>query len=619
MVRLAWAPPRAAALLFTAAALLWLAPSAGAAPLQLLDGRGWEMVSPVEKNGGEVQGVGGNFGGDVMQAAADGESITYSSASSFGQEAQGAPIASQYVSRRTVGGWSTEDVTLPTLAGAYGEEPDGVPYQLFSADLARGLIFNAHRCAAGEECLRGYSLRQSASGALSPSPEAADLRFVGASPDLGSVVLSTCAALVAEATEVPDGKGGCSASAPNLYRWGNGELKLLNILPGGGEGTPGAALAAAGGAVSTDGSRIYWNDSENGYLYLREGTQTKWVTQSLAAPGSFQSATADGSIATFISSAHLYLYSAEANTATDLTPAGGVLGVLGASADASRIYYLSAGGLFLWHEGSTTEVAQAADPSDYPPSTATVRLSADGTRLLFLSSAPLTGYDNTDQNTGKADTEVFLYDATANAGAGRLTCVSCNPSGERPIGPSSIPGAISNGEGPTATHTYKPRALVAEGRRLFFDSRDALVTQDTNADRDVYEWEAEGTGSCTQDPGCLELISSGRSEGGAAFIDASEDGRDAFFLTDGSLVPTDPGAFDVYDAREDGGFPIPTKPIPCEGDACQPLPSPPEDPTPGTLVPTEGNPPLRFPNSHHKKNKPKKHKQNKHHHQRGQK
>jgi hypothetical protein len=35
--------------------------------------------------------------------------------------------------------------------------------------------------------------------------------------------------------------------------------------------------------------------------------------------------------------------------------------------------------------------------------------------------------------------------------------------------------------------------------------------------------------------------------------------------------------------------------VPCVGDACQPLPSPPEDPTPGTQVPGPGNPPVHFP------------------------
>jgi hypothetical protein len=64
--------------------------------------------------------------------------------------------------------------------------------------------------------------------------------------------------------------------------------------------------------------------------------------------------------------------------------------------------------------------------------------------------------------------------------------------------------------------------------------------------------------------------------------------------------PTDPGSADVYDARSGGGFPIPTPPIPCEGDACQPLPNAPEDPTVGTLIPGPGNPPVHFPKVVHK-------------------
>jgi hypothetical protein len=129
---------------------------------------------------------------------------------------------------------------------------------------------------------------------------------------------------------------------------------------------------------------------------------------------------------------------------------------------------------------------------------------------------------------------------------------------------------------------YKPRALSADGRRLFFDSRDALVVQDSNKDRDVYQWEAQGTGSCNAPGGCIALISSGQATEGALFLDASEDGADAFFLTDASLVVTDPGVMDVYDARIGGGFPAPVVPIACLGDACQVVPGEPEDPTPGT-------------------------------------
>ena len=140
------------------------------------------------------------------------------------------------------------------------------------------------------------------------------------------------------------------------------------------------------------------------------------------------------------------------------------------------------------------------------------------------------------------------------------------------------------------------RALSEDGRRLFFESYDALVPGDTNGAVDVYEWEATGedpsNGKCTEaspsysppNSGCLSLITSGTSPEETAFIDASADGSNVFFLTQSSLLPADPGLRDLYDARVDGGFPEP-EPIPplCEGEACQNAPGAPNDPTPGSL------------------------------------
>ena len=581
----------------------------------LPDCRAWELVSPAEKNGGAIQGFGQNLGGDVLQAAENGEAATFSSSASFGQGAAGAPTASQYISRRSEAGWSTENITPPTLSGSYEQADSGVPFQLFSPDLARGLLLNGRRCGESEACPRSYSLRENASGTLIPTPEAPDLRFVGASPDLGHLILSTCAALVPEATEVPGGGGGCDSGAPNLYEWSEGQLQLINILPGQAKGTPGAALGAQSGAVSAGGSRIYFSDGGN--LYLRDGAQTEQLDGALGGGGEFQTASADGSLAYFTKSGDLYRYGAQTQTSALLASA--VQGVLGASADGSRLYYASAAGLFLLDDGGLSEVAAGADAaaaSDFPPATGTARLSADGTRLAFLSTAPLSGYDNTDQSSGLVDSEVYLYNANSSGGAGALICASCNPSGERPLGPSAIPGAIANGQVPSATHSYKPRVLSANGARLFFDSVDRLLPRDSSAAADVYEWEAPGSGTCVRPGGCLGLISSGRGAEASSFIDASATGSDVFFLSADSLGASDPGSADLYDARAGGGFPVPTPPIPCEGDACQALPSPPQDPAPGTLVGGSPNPLLRFPKNHHKKPK-QAHK--KHHHHKGHK
>jgi hypothetical protein len=589
----------AAAVLAAAAAL-----AAPASALTLPDGRGWEMVSPIEKNGGEIPPPGAIFGGGVFQAAADGNSVTYSSQASFA-DPQAASSAGQYISRRAAAGWATENVTIPAAAGAFGDAPDGVPYQLFSEGLDRGLIAAPRRCA-GAPCPRGYDLRTSAGGGLLPSVEEPDLRFAGADPGLGQVVLSTCAALTPDATQAPAAPAACDPTQTNLYAWSGGGLRLVNILPGDVVGTPGATLASQGRAVSADGSRIYFEEA--GDLYLREAGRTVQVDAAPAVGGgaSFQTASADGAVAFFTKAEHLYRYAAIGATTTDLTPGGGVLGVLGASADGSYLYYLTATGLVLAHAGQVSAVAAAADATNYPPATGTARVAAGGT-LAFVASAPLkAGFDNAGRP------EVYVYSpATAT-----LACASCNPRGLRPIGGAGIPGARANGSGPTATDVYKPRALSAAGDRLFFDSADALVSEDTNSRNDVYEWDAYGVGGCPRLVGCVALISSGRSAEGATFVDASADGSDVFFTTDGSLVPSDPGADDLYDARVGGGFPVAEAPLACIGDACQAVPVMPEDPTPGTArYGTEGNPPVKIAKAkkHHAK---KHHKRKRRHHKR---
>jgi hypothetical protein len=587
----------------------------------LPDARAWEMVSPVDKNGGEVAAPGSLVGGGVLQAAAQGGLVTYSSSASFATGAQGAATASQYLAGRTSGGWSTENITAPLYSSSYDTGDEGVPYQIFSPDLARGLLLSGHRCRgegtdcavpnpplAGTDAPAGYQdyyLRASASGAytallgganvgfLSLQPSDFELRPAGSSPDLNHPVLSTCAALTANAIEVA-APGGCDPAQANLYEYSaSAGLSLVNLLPAQSQGTPGAELAAQSGAVSTDGTRTYFTVAGN--LYLREGAATKQVDAGAGGGGAFQAASSDGSTAFFTRGGHLWRYlAAGAGSASDLTPAGGVVGVLGASADGSSVYYQDSGGLRLWHAGVTTTVAagaDASDASDYPPATGTSRVSADGTRLLFVSSAPLSEYDNTDLTSGTPDSQVYLYDA---GGAGSLTCVSCNPTFERPIGSSTIPGAIANGSVPGSTQAYKPRALSADARRVFFESSDAIGLADTNKAPDVYQWEAQGTGSCARPEGCVTLISEGHSPGGSTFVDASADGADVFFITSGSLVPSDRGGADLYDARVAGGFPVVLEPTVCNGDACQPLPSEPVDPTLTTLLSGPGNPAVRY-------------------------
>ncbi len=243
----------------------------------------------------------------------------------------------------------------------------------------------------------------------------------------------------------------------------------------------------------------------------------------------------------------------------------------------------------------------------------TARTSPDGRYFTFMSRRSLTGYDNRDAKSGQPDQEVYLYDSAT----GDLHCVSCNPTGARPRGifeiptnqPGGIPGLLPDHKftwqetwlagmipGWTsfngADSLHQSRYLSDSGR-MFFNSTDALVPQDTNGVMDVYQYEPVGVGTCTTatstysptSGGCVDLISSGTSPQESAFLDASESGNDVFFLTGTRLTAKDEdAALDIYDARTGGGEPELVKPVECSGDACQQPAVPPNDATPGSLT-----------------------------------
>ncbi len=265
--------------------------------------------------------------------------------------------------------------------------------------------------------------------------------------------------------------------------------------------------------------------------------------------------------------------------------------------------------LYVLHNGTVglVTVLSGADSPDWAKggtnlATLTSRVSPNGERLVFMSQLPLTGYDNRDARSGQPDQEVFEYDAAT----ARTACVSCDPSGARPVGAEYHSVVLNAGdlvweagtwlagmvpgwtEYALDTSRYQPRYLSESGR-VFFESRDALVPGDVNEAWDVYEWEPVGVGSCREgatgyEPatgGCVSLISSGKSPQESEFMDASETGGDVFFLTSSQLVKGDYDTlYDVYDAHECTTeapcLPEPSSPPPpCETEAsCKASPTP---------------------------------------------
>jgi hypothetical protein len=316
----------------------------------------------------------------------------------------------------------------------------------------------------------------------------------------------------------------------------------------------------------------------------------------------------------------LYSYDTGSGQLTDLSvdsnvsdaKGAAVQGILGTSTDGSYVYFAAKGALapgapsgscngsgpsetcnlYLSHDGTTTFIAPLSgdDEADWAPRTylgqKNSRVSADGRTLLFSSQRSLTGYDNTTSVdrvcVQHLCEELFRYTAPEEG----LTCISCNPTGVPPNGAAELGALRSFLYDPLRT-TLLSRNLSADGKRIFFDSPDALLPTDINGVTDVYEWEADGTGSCHTPGGCIYLISSGTSGELSYFADASANGDHAFFFTDQQLVPFDQDQlYDVYDAGVGAGLPSQhaLAPPTCTSTACQANPGPPPEQTPASAA-----------------------------------
>jgi Tol biopolymer transport system component len=588
----------------------------------LPDCRAYEMVSPVDKKGGSVNQY---TLVELWRSSVDGNRMAFSSSQPFADSQTGEAAVDYYVASRGGEGWSTHALLPPQapvnaipLLRIFAFSPDLSSYAFeIGGESSQGQ--DDPPLVAGEPAAtRNLFVRSTDSGAsqlvdVTPpgvTPPRSSVSFEGAAPDLSRVFFAEEAKLTPDALE----------GSRNLYEWSGGKVTLTSFGPG---GNPlGYEVGSLVQDVSRDGSRVIFQ-AENCGLCLREtaarrtvridASQGPGITGTSVTRTQFEAASADGSRIFFSALAsggltndtstggdpetnvNLYEYDVATGKLTDLTPdseanvgngtAGG--GVLGVSDDGSYVYFVAGGvlapggtagqpNLYLWHEGSTSFVAtleegegEFGDGGDWHQhlfdAHQTSRVTPDGLHLAFMSMRSLTGYDNTDANTGVRDHEVYLYDAVTRS----LVCASCNPSGARPLGSSNLNIIEDSGYVLRASSNVlapEPlRMLSADGSRMFFDSEDALVPQDTNGSRDVYEYESGGG---------VRLISSGTSAGESSFLDASVNGSDVFFFTSQPLVGRDiDQSSDVYDARVGGGFAEPSSPVVCGGEGCRGAPA----------------------------------------------
>jgi hypothetical protein len=360
----------------------------------LPDNRGYEQVSPVEKNGSDIMADSAR-----TRAAGDGDAVQYSSLGVFA-DAHGTGVATEYIAQRTRTGWGTHSIT-PT------QDPQAIgPYISLSIeprymgdlaeDLSKGVLISVTDLDGLPNLTNGRHLfvrddlldaGQGSYELISDATSPLVARFyvpkpAGASADFSHVLFSANVSLTADTT--PSSQAcvlfniNCS---PLLYEWVRGSgVRLAGVLPEEEGGGPASRSIAGQGSILTaytphtisrDGRRIFFtvpttNQAFVGALYMREdGQRTVRLNASektppdAPQPAQYWDASSDGSKVFFTSDEQLtetegsglYRWDADAPPGARLTllsvdeepsdpSATTAIGVFGASEDGSIVYFL---------------------------------------------------------------------------------------------------------------------------------------------------------------------------------------------------------------------------------------------------------------------------------------
>jgi hypothetical protein len=596
----------------------------------LPDNRVYELVSSATENitvDDNQGGIGLEVNGDAEcytakdHAAADGDALAYQAEPPPTREGTGLlgeGKCNQWIAVRGATGWTATDVT-PSDGGETEAEKS-----LFSSlyDAVGGPLTWSNPLPGGRpeptsEAVVGGPA--SKAGAYSPDFSHAissdGSRIYWTSVEVGSEEIYIPKKLYLEENatqpQSPIGPGGeCTVSADACtIQVDAGEAKCVTE----GKCTSGGGLFWT---ATADGSKVFFTDPN------------KLTAKSTAEP----------------KEPDLYEYEVATGRLTDLTVAAtghaDVGAVIGASENGEYIYFQAGGvlasnttangetasterniygegqNIYVLHDGVTRfislnrgdQVEAFGSPRwDYSneymtdvsrgPNYRTAQVSADGRTMMFESTRRLTNYDGLPQNDGQGAVELYIYDAST----GQISCASCDPAG-------AAQGSADGGDGgllPVAVNSSGSgspsygalRSMSASGARVFFDTSNSLVPQDTNGLRDVYEWErpavvGEANNSCSAssgsysevNTGCVFLLSGGQGTDASYFADADAEGNNVFFTSREKLTPL-AGDENVamYDARVGGGFlELSTA---CTGTGCQGVPpAPPIFATPSSVT-----------------------------------
>jgi hypothetical protein len=507
----------------------------------LPDCRAYEMVSPPEKNGGEVDN------GPVLegtppnpeQAALNGEAVTYGSSTTFTEtNPESAPLTSQYISRRSSSGWRTEAITPPQKEpGGVFDRGDGAVdfslYQGFTEDLSHAFLqaYEPYPAPGAPEKYYAPFVRDDTNGSytllstvkppvqipgVSNIGNGLRMEYAGMSSDGNIIVFSANDALLP----------GAIPGQYNLYESNHGKLELVSVLPNG-EAVAGATFGRdeydQGGlaegydhVISPDGSRVFFTSpSSSGYLreeserqiYMREltpagarvvrvsasqkttGSGPQGVDPHGPLPASFRQASADGNEVFFTSCEKL----------TDDSTAGPPGEEPGAYSQCrSFVYNLQFSedeDLYRYDSSTGKLVDLTVDPNAGQTAgvVSVLGTSSDGSSVYFVARGALTP----DAASGEGVYNVYLWRA------GALTLVKTLHAGDYAYG--SYASVLYGGEGDIDADTSE---VSPNGRYLTFESADPLTGYDTTpttpgiCEVPIPEWSGsiytDHTGRCVE-------------------------------------------------------------------------------------------------------------------------
>jgi hypothetical protein len=497
--------------------------SAGAA-FALPDGRMWEQVSPVKKEGAEITTADLGFGGD-MQASENGQAVTYVASAPLGVDGQSSPIENQVLSTRAAGGaWSSENLDTPhnyatTIENGEFLKPDFGEldeYQAFSPDLSLAYVEpEGHTQLASTPVVkdgkneRETYVRNNSTGVFTATTSSANEWY-------------------AEQVARAQGPPSCDVSTAPDHE-------------------------AEVDAISQDGCYVYFNSEDgSGQLYVAHDEGGSWTTTPLPA--------LNGQVRWHFGKESGFELGYRFDPDEELSPDGRYLAFM---SNASLTGYDN---VDVSEQPPTQEEEKEKEDHGENPKTRVSHHDEEvfeydaATNRLVCASCDPTGA----RPVGVRDPGIQGIGSFINP-----LMVDRNSQWRGYWLAGILPDWTEKGQ---TEPIYQPRYISNSGR-LFFNSPDALVPADVNGLQDVYEYEPT-VGAA--------LISSGTSGQESAFVDASTSGGDVFFLTSARLVgQDDDNADDLYDAHICGAEGVPCQPSeavsppPCDTESsCKAAPSP---------------------------------------------